>query len=82
MDTEIGYVFYFLFICGSGYLTMLLLSQTYVENPGSCHVEFVVETSDAGAGFVRVLRFPLQIFIPQILHNHHDLSSGAGTIGQ
>jgi hypothetical protein len=30
----------------------------------------------AGAGFLRVLRFPLPI------SNHHHLSSGAGTIGQ
>jgi hypothetical protein len=32
-----------------------------------------------GAAFLRVLRFPLPIFIPPI---HHHLSSGAGTIGQ
>jgi hypothetical protein len=32
----------------------------------------------AGAGFLRVLRFPLQIFIPhQVLHNHPHQSSGA-----
>jgi hypothetical protein len=31
----------------------------------------------AGAGFLRVLRFPLPIFIPPILHNHPHLSSGA-----
>jgi hypothetical protein len=38
--------------------------------------------SGAGAGLLRVLRFPLSIFIPPILHNHPHLSSGAYTIGQ
>jgi hypothetical protein len=34
--------------------------------PGSSHVGFVVEESGAGAGFLRVFRFPLPIFIPPI----------------
>jgi hypothetical protein len=38
--------------------------------------------SGAGAGFLRVLRFPLPIFIPPLLHNHSHLSSEAGSIGQ
>jgi hypothetical protein len=33
------------------------------------------------AGFLRILRFPLPILIPPMLHIHHHLSSGAGTIG-
>jgi hypothetical protein len=38
--------------------------------------------SGAGAGFLRILRFPLPIPFHQLLHNHPHLSSGAGTIGQ
>jgi hypothetical protein len=34
--------------------------------PGSGHVGFCGEQSGAGAGFLRVLRFPLPIFIPPI----------------
>jgi hypothetical protein len=37
--------------------------------------------SGTGAGFLRVLRFPLPILLHRLLHNHHR-SSGAGTIGQ
>jgi hypothetical protein len=38
--------------------------------------------SDAGAGFLRVLRFPLPIFIPPIApQSPSPVSSGAGTIG-
>jgi hypothetical protein len=37
--------------------------------------------SDTGAGFRRVLRFPLSVRIPPLLHSHR-LSFGAGTIGQ
>jgi hypothetical protein len=38
--------------------------------------------SGAGAGFLRVLRFPLPIFIPPIAPQSPHISSGAGTIGQ
>jgi hypothetical protein len=38
--------------------------------------------SGTGAGFLRVLRFPLQSSFHQLLHNHLNLSPGAGTIGQ
>jgi hypothetical protein len=34
------------------------------------------------AGFLQVLQFPLQIVIPPTAHNHHHLSSRAGTISQ
>jgi hypothetical protein len=37
--------------------------------------------SGAGAGFLRVLRFPLSIFIPQ-KNSPSSQSPGAGTIGQ
>jgi hypothetical protein len=33
---------------------------------GSSHVGFVVDKVELGAGFLRVLRFPLPIFIPTI----------------
>jgi hypothetical protein len=35
-----------------------------------------------GAGFLRVLHFPLPVFIPPIAPQSPSLSSGAGTIGQ
>jgi hypothetical protein len=38
--------------------------------------------SGTGAGFLRVLRFPCQSSFHRLLHNHHNLSSAAGTIGQ
>jgi hypothetical protein len=40
------------------------------------------EQSGAGAGFLRVLRFPLPIFIPPVSPQSPHLSSGTGTIGQ
>jgi hypothetical protein len=39
------------------------------------------EQSGTAAGFLRVLRFPLPILIPSLLHTHH-LSFWAGRIGQ
>jgi hypothetical protein len=50
--------------------------------PGSSHVGFVVGQSGAEAGFLRVLRFSLPIFIPSISPQSSPLSLGAGTIGQ
>jgi hypothetical protein len=45
--------------------------------------EICSDQSGSGAGFLRVLRFPLPISILRLNHNHHHhLSSGAGTIGQ
>jgi hypothetical protein len=38
--------------------------------------------SGTGVGFLRVHRFPLPIFIYRLLHIHHHLPSGSGTIGQ
>jgi hypothetical protein len=50
------------------------------NQPGSGHVGFRGGQSGAGAGFLRVLRFPLPIFIPPtapkiILIYHRDLYS-------
>jgi hypothetical protein len=36
------------------------------SSPGLVMWDFVVDKSGAGAGFLRVLRFPLPIFIPPI----------------
>jgi hypothetical protein len=38
--------------------------------------------SSTGASFLGVVRFPPPILIPRLLHTHHHLSSGTGTIGQ
>jgi hypothetical protein len=38
--------------------------------------------SGAGVSFLRILRFPFQSSIHQLLHNHPHLSFGAGNIGQ
>jgi hypothetical protein len=45
-----------------------LLNACYIcgFKPGSSHVGFVINKSGSGAGFLRVLRFPLPIFIPPI----------------
>jgi hypothetical protein len=51
--------------------------RSQVRSSGICGGQ-----SGTGAGFLRVLRFPLPILIHRLLHNHHHLSSGAGTIGQ
>jgi hypothetical protein len=53
------------------------LVRAWVKSCGICGRQ-----SGIGAGFLRVLRFPLPISIPSIAPNHHRLSSGAGTIGQ
>jgi hypothetical protein len=46
------------------------------------HIHYNKCSSGVGAGFLRVLRFPLQIFIPPIASQSPSNSSGAGTIGQ
>jgi hypothetical protein len=38
--------------------------------------------NDTGAGFLRILRFPCQFPFHRLLHNHPELTSGAGTIDQ
>jgi hypothetical protein len=51
--------------------------------PGSSQVGFVVDKVALGQIFFsEYLGFPCQSLFHQFLHNHHHLSSGAGTIGQ
>jgi hypothetical protein len=38
--------------------------------------------SGTGVGFLRVLSFPCQFSFHRMLHIHHHLSSGVGTVGQ
>jgi hypothetical protein len=52
--------------------------RAQVKSCGICGGE-----SGTEAGFLRVLRFPLTIFIPPtVLHIQHHLSSGVGRIGE
>jgi hypothetical protein len=45
--------------------------------------DFVMDKVALGQIYSDYFGFPMPIFIPPIfLHNHHHLSSGAGTIGQ
>jgi hypothetical protein len=44
--------------------------------------DFVMDKSGTGAGFLRELRFPLQIYIPSASPQSSSLSPEAGTIGQ
>jgi hypothetical protein len=46
------------------------------------HVGFVVDKVALGQVFSEYFGFPCQSLFHQLLHNHHCLSSGAGTIGQ
>jgi hypothetical protein len=48
----------------------------------SGHVGFVVDKVALGQVFFEYFGFPCQSLFHQLLHNHHHLSSGAGTIGQ
>jgi hypothetical protein len=45
---------------------MRLVAGFPPRRPGSGHVGFVMDEVALGAGFLRVLRFPLPIFIPPI----------------
>jgi hypothetical protein len=49
--------------------------------PGSGHVGFVVKMA-LGQVFSEYFSFPCQSSFRQLRHNHHHLSSGAGTIGK
>jgi hypothetical protein len=53
--------------------------QTLAE---SSHVGFVVDKVALGQVSSEWVGFPCQSSFHQFLHNHHHLSSGAGTIGQ
>jgi hypothetical protein len=50
--------------------------------PGSGHVGFVMDKVGLMQVFSEYFGFPCQSSFHQLLHNHHLLSSGAGTIGQ
>jgi hypothetical protein len=66
-------------------------SKTLVMDPysfnqrsqlGLGHVGFVVDKVGLGQVFSKQFSFPCQFTLHRLLHNHHHLSSGAGTIGQ
>jgi hypothetical protein len=50
--------------------------------PGSGHVGFEVDNVALSQVFSEYFRFPCQFSFHQLLHSHHHLSSGAGTIGR
>jgi hypothetical protein len=50
--------------------------------PRTGHVGFVVDKVALGQVFSEYFGFPRQSSFHQLLHNHHHLSSGAGTVGQ
>jgi hypothetical protein len=50
--------------------------------PKSGHVGFVVDKVALGQVFCEYVGFPCQFLFHRLLHIHHHLSSGAGTIGQ
>jgi hypothetical protein len=50
--------------------------------PRSDHVGFVVEKVVLGQVFSEYFSFPCQFSFHRLLHTHHRVSSGAGTIGQ
>jgi hypothetical protein len=45
-------------------------------------VGFVVDEVALGQVFSEYFGFPCEFSFHRLLHTHHDLSSGAGTIGQ
>jgi hypothetical protein len=51
-------------------------------DPGSGHVGFVVNKVALGQVFSAYFGLPCQFAFHRLHHNHHHLSSGAGTIGQ
>jgi hypothetical protein len=53
-----------------------------VARTGSRHMGFVVDKVALGQVLFEYFGFPCQSSFHQFLHNHHHLSSGAGTIGQ
>jgi hypothetical protein len=52
------------------------------SNPGLVMWDFVMDKSGAGAGFLRLLRFPLPIYNPSASPQSSSLSPEPGTIGQ
>jgi hypothetical protein len=53
-----------------------------ISNTRHGHVGFVVDKVALGQVFSEYFGFSCQFSFHQLLHNHHHLSSGAGTIGQ
>jgi hypothetical protein len=51
-------------------------------HPRSGHVGFVVDKVALGQDLSKYFGFPCQFSFHRLLHTHHHLSSGAGTIGQ
>jgi hypothetical protein len=50
--------------------------------PGSAYMRFVVDKVALGQVFSEYFGFPYRYSFHQLLHNHHHLSSGTGTIVQ
>jgi hypothetical protein len=50
--------------------------------PESHHMRFVLDKMELGQIFSKYFGFPCQSSFHQLLHNHPQLSSGAGTIGR
>jgi hypothetical protein len=67
---------------GKEWETNMLSSRRPGFKPGSSHVGFVVDKVALGQVFSECFGFPCQSSFHKFLHNHHHLSSGAGTIGQ
>jgi hypothetical protein len=55
--------------------------RTWFER-GSIHVGFLVDKVALGQVFSEYFGFAYQFSFHQLLHYHHHLSSGAGTVGQ
>jgi hypothetical protein len=53
-----------------------------VQKSGFSHVGFVVDKVALGQVFSEYFGVPCQTLFHQFLHDHHHLSSGAGTVGQ
>jgi hypothetical protein len=85
---EIKEKFYLRFLlCGVMKITVRRVmlhdeSPSTVLEPGSSHVGFVVEKVALGHLFSEYFCFPCPSSFHQFHHNHHHLSSRAGTIGQ
>jgi hypothetical protein len=65
----------------SRYFYVVMYYRTRFKT-GPRHVGFVVDKVVLGQVFSEYFGFPCQSSFHQYFHNHHHLSSGAGTIGQ
>jgi hypothetical protein len=64
------------------YPLILALDAYILGFPRSGHVEFVVDKMALGQVFSEYSGFSCHSSFHRLLHYHHHLSSGAGTIGQ